>query len=438
MRGNGHDPRPARGARSRPDCARGFAAVHHRHRYIHQDDVEPLRGGRIHPGAAIAGSAHAVPAGLEHFAQDGAVDVIVLHDQHAERRAGLGRGRRLGRFVRLRRLLKRHPQPEQAALVQPALDPDRAAHQRGKPARDPEPEPGSRFAPVGAVEHLEVLEDPLQIAGRDALAGIAHPQLHLRRVVKRLGLDMHRAVAGELDRIAHEIHQHLADFVGIAQHPVPRRPDPAPAERGAVRQRQLLLVRNDFVEHLRETERPCPHRHLARLQFGDVQHVVHQRREQPPRDLHRLHISALPLAEPGVAQQRHVAQKPVQRGADLVRDHRDEIRLRPFARDGAVMRRDQRHLRLFQLRDIADEQHEDPAQAALREADRHFRREAPAIARLPGDMDPPQRLGHRVAQDCREAAAVIGRGRPRAGSGPAARARAPRSRYSRKWSRRRG
>ncbi len=81
------------------------------------------------------------------------------------------------------------------------------------------PKPGAAIAPGDAfVGLLELAEDPRLRLGRDADAGVAHQKADF--IGPDAGLDdqRHAAGRGELDGVAGEIEQHLAQPRGVADH----------------------------------------------------------------------------------------------------------------------------------------------------------------------------------------------------------------------------
>ena len=127
----------------------------------------------------------------------------------------IGRGRRLGdAFVGGG---KRDGELEQCAEAGRALDADCSAHALDNAARDRKAKSGA--ADIGRGTRfalLEFQEDFRLLFGRDADAGVAHLEGDLARPDARLDHDGESALVGELDRVAREIEQHLAQPCGIA------------------------------------------------------------------------------------------------------------------------------------------------------------------------------------------------------------------------------
>src|SRR5438874_33712 len=92
-----------------------------------------------------------------------------------------------------------------------ALERDLAAHALDDAARDREPETGAaELARGAAVRLFELLEDAQLCRRGDADAGVANQEADFIGPVARLGRERDAAGRRELDRIAGEIEQHLA------------------------------------------------------------------------------------------------------------------------------------------------------------------------------------------------------------------------------------
>jgi hypothetical protein len=130
-----------------------------------------------------------------------------LHGDRGQRRSG----QRGGADV--------HGELERAPVADLALDPELAAHQLHQPARDGETEPRAPVAASGgAIGLRERVEDqPLRVGG-DSDAGVAHGDVQNDAIRARdPGRDEHRhfAALGELDGVADQVEQHLADSAGV-------------------------------------------------------------------------------------------------------------------------------------------------------------------------------------------------------------------------------
>ena len=118
---------------------------------------------------------------------------------------------------------QRQRKPEGAALALLADNSQLAAHQLDEPRGNGKPEPGSSEATgSGYIRLREGLEQLPDLVGGDTDPGVAHldPELHFV-AGHRLGAhrDGHAAGRGELDRIADEVREHLAQAQGVAPKP---------------------------------------------------------------------------------------------------------------------------------------------------------------------------------------------------------------------------
>ena len=149
--------------------------------------------------------------------QDGAVDRVVVDDQDARAGHVDGRGRAAAGLPALR---QRHGEPEGRALALLAVDADLAAHQLDQPRGDGEPEAGALVAAGRrGVDLAELLEDQRQACRRECRCRYRSPRCGAscrRPTGSPLDIDQHMAGIGELDRIADQIGDDLADAADIA------------------------------------------------------------------------------------------------------------------------------------------------------------------------------------------------------------------------------
>ena len=164
----------------------------------------------------------------QHAAHGQPVDRLVLDQKQAQGA--------LGSICVLRRggilWLGRHGQGQGAQGDGPdpgfAVDVDVAVHEPDQPFDDGKPEPGTLMEPGDRVVHLgEGLENRREFVGGDADAGIGNGQgqAHPARFRIRHGAGFHPNLAGvgELDGIAHEVEQDLADAALVSHEPVRNR-----------------------------------------------------------------------------------------------------------------------------------------------------------------------------------------------------------------------
>src|SRR6185295_9215429 len=113
-------------------------------------------------------------------------------------------------------------QREAAALAGLALALDAPAEQQRELVREVQPEARARVAPPAGSRHLaEGREQLLPVLRRDADAGVLHGQAADQRSIGAAlrPFDRHRALVGELDRVAGEIDEDLRQRAAVgAQH----------------------------------------------------------------------------------------------------------------------------------------------------------------------------------------------------------------------------
>ena len=177
VRGQGDDPRRRTGPR--PDPAGGLESVELRHLHVHENDVVGLALDRFHREAAVLDDVRLVAELLQHAGGDVLVDRVVLGDQQPE--VGDGPPIRNGGADRPRRgpnddsAASGQLQDEGRADTGLAFAPQPAIHQVDQPLADREAKAGAaEAARHRSVGLLERLEQPRQVFGVDADAGVAH------------------------------------------------------------------------------------------------------------------------------------------------------------------------------------------------------------------------------------------------------------------------
>mmetsp|Transcript_70462 Transcript_70462/g.166102 ORF Transcript_70462/g.166102 Transcript_70462/m.166102 type:complete len:643 (+) Transcript_70462:166-2094(+) len=219
--GRDHDDHGRVGLAAFADAARGFPAVQPRHAPVHQDDVVVRRAalgcpvhhaqGLLAAGRQIAVPAQALADALEHLAGRG----VVVDDQHLQAGPRRNRVAGLGRSDRQRQL-----EVEAAALADAAGHAQLTAHQRHQLAADRQTQAGAAIAPRGRLLGLaEAGKDVLELVVGDADAGVADLEADACQgaVLAQQCQGQHDlAVLGELQRIAGQVQQHLAQSRGIS------------------------------------------------------------------------------------------------------------------------------------------------------------------------------------------------------------------------------
>ena len=180
------------------------------------------------------------------------------------------------------------------------------------------------------------------------------------RIVRGLAAHPHRhpALVRELQRIGHQVHQHLAQPPRIAPH------DRRHVGVDRARQLQPLGLRalgqevEAVLDRRRQIELDGFQLEPARLDLREVQDVVDQGEQRLAGLAHRLRVLALLRRQRRVEQQPRHADHPVHRRPDLVAHRRQELALRPARRLRRIPRLPQLLLRALVRRDVAVRRHE--------------------------------------------------------------------------------
>ena len=156
------------------------------------------------------------------------------------------------------------------------------------------------------------------------------------RLGVRLDDDRHAAAFGELDRVAGEVEQNLAQPRLVADN---ARRQPL-VDIAADFQPFRLRARSEQLDRLlderRERERPCSEVESAGLDLGKIEDLFDQRQQRLPRGFDRLQVGRLFGGERRVAEEIGHAENTVQRRADFVRNHGEEARLCAVRRLGLI------------------------------------------------------------------------------------------------------
>ncbi|MNV31160.1 hypothetical protein D3C71_1224590 [compost metagenome] len=200
---------------------------------------------------------------------------------------------------------------------------DVAAHRLDEAFGDGRTKAGA-FVPAGHadISLLEGFEQTRAHFRRDADAGIedvkaqAHPAIGFG--IEHGHADLDTAMVGELDRVAGDVEQDLAQVTQIAaqqrRHGIGHL-DPViqPLGLGLWQQDQP-----DRLDDIGQGEVFGGHAQLARFDRGDVQHLFHQRQQAARGGLDGIDALALLFIELGGGQQLGHARQPVERRAELM------------------------------------------------------------------------------------------------------------------------
>ena len=232
-------------------------------------------------------------------------------------------------------------EPEGAAHPGRAVDADVAAHQLRQAAGDRQPEAGAAVLARGrGVGLLEGLEQPLP--GSPARCRCRCPRPRSAPAVRRRRLpaagprSVTRPVVGELDGVAGEVEQGLAQPRRVAAQPGRHRVA-VDLDRQALGPRRSGDDGRDVVEDGREVEVGVLQSQLAGLDLGQVEDVVDDRQQVLARGVDLGQALGLLRRGAGALQQVGQADDGVHRRADLVAHVGQEGALGPVGGLGGVL-----------------------------------------------------------------------------------------------------
>ena len=266
--------------------AQGFGdllAVHFGHVPVEHQDVEGrARAQQLEGRPAGGGGGDAAAEGFDDAGQELEHDRVVVH--HQDRLALQGRRRAVGRGRR------GQPETGDEAELRPlagfGVEPQRSAHLADQLLGDRQPEAAAAEAAGGRAVGLgEGAEDAGLLFRGHADAGIRDRETQPGRrpgVIDLDAVDQHgdRAAVGELDGVADQVDQHLAEPVGVAHQPRRHRGAEADDQLDGLAARGAAQQHVHVPEHLVELELGILEFELAGLDLGDVEDVVDQRQQR--------------------------------------------------------------------------------------------------------------------------------------------------------------
>ncbi len=342
--GGERDDRGAPGAKAQlggADLAGGGEAVHHRHLGVHQHDVErTLIEEGLHRLRAVLGDDD-VGMRPQHQLDDLAIYGVIFGQKDAEPLVRQSRGDWLFfHFNRSRGLgdLQRGAERERRSLSRSRFAADLAAHHLRQGPDDGQAQArAAELAGDGAVALFEPAEQPGADLLREAGSGIPDRHLQGGPAVARgrgAGVDEHLPLVRELDRIADQVGDDLADAQGIADQPVHLAGVDDHLEVQALATRRRLEQVGRGADRFAQAERLGLELQLAGLRLGQVQHVAEDRRQRfAGGDDHPDNLALLRRqvhGRQGVGQAEHA----VQGRADLVAHVGEELALGDVGRFG--------------------------------------------------------------------------------------------------------
>ena len=228
-------------------------------------------------------------------------------------------------------LQQRDLEPEAGTLAGLGIHPDAPAHQRDDALADRKAQAGAAVQPrgrgIGLRERLEQLLLRFRV---DADAGVADLETQL---VLRGGLagaahvQRHAAALGELDCIAEQVGEHLAQAHGIAAHRQPHRGVDAERQPQALGLGRALHQHDHAFQQLAQVEADGFQVELVCLELGVVEDVVDDPQHLLRGGVGRAHQLGLVDRHVGVHQQVQHRHDAVERGADLVAHGGQELAL---------------------------------------------------------------------------------------------------------------
>ena len=362
------DDRDVREPRILSDRGGELGAVHLRHPHIGEDQVDRLFFEQFERGLAGFGGkdVHAADLG-ENRLRDAEVHRHVVDDEDPDGglvfRHGRSRGFRRLPLRRRRGLAVTHAverDAERASLAELTGAGQAAVHARGQTLGDGKSESGAVVHGIGPAHSGELdkrFHELLLVVPGNADAGVADREREragIRRVGREGGHERDGALLRELDGVAEEIDEYLAD-----------------ADVVDVEFRESFgHFGDELVGILLSTEREDKHDlaterlevgergddlHLVRLELGEVEHVVDEHEQSVRRGRNGGEIfRLLGLGNAAFAEEFGKPDDGVQRRADLVADAGDEEALRLVRRLGAFERVHDEGLAAFSGKDELD------------------------------------------------------------------------------------
>ena len=321
------DDRQFRQSEPFPDLAGGREAIQHRHLHVHEHRVEAPRVPfeALHGLLTVADQGRRGALPLQEAVDDIQIDLAVVGNQDPRPGqpgtgaggGGGGPGVGDGAYTPAQREFE----PEGAADTGLALDPNLPPHQFHQPLADGEAQAGAAKTPGGAAIGLgKGGEEPGLGPGIQADTRVgdleAQPRL-IGRLLQDADVQPDRAVAGELDGIARQVHQDLFDAQAVAHQ--------GPVKDGALDSPVKVLGLGQgghegahLLEEVVEDEGLGVDAQGPGLDAGEIEDVVEDAQQTVARGTDALQHVTLADA-PGLAlQQLGHAEDGIEGGANLM------------------------------------------------------------------------------------------------------------------------
>ena len=319
------------------------------HHEVHQHDVGAHRHRSFEGLLPVRRLHDPEPERDEEAREQAPVDGLVVHDEDGRTadHAGDAARRRVGPVAGVEHA-DGEPGGERAPLTGGALEPDRAAHHVHEAAADGEPEPGALAMPARIGDLLERLEHPLRLLRRDPDAGVGDFEAEhdaslvaggVIGLLVRVGTERDGAAGRELHRVREEVEEDLPEPPLVGMDGGGERRREVGGEGEPFRVGLDAGEGGDGPEEVGEAERRGPHLELARLDLGEVEHVVDEAEEVVPAPLDHVDARAVLVGEGLVAaEELGVAEDAVERCPELVAHLGEERALGTVGGLGAVAR----------------------------------------------------------------------------------------------------
>ncbi|MNG94584.1 hypothetical protein D3C79_535960 [compost metagenome] len=292
---------------------RHIEAGHVRQLDIEQDEVEVIGIGHGQRLGPIPRHLDLMPQLVQQGAGHGHVQLHILHQQDVERRQLLLRLGGQG-FDAVHLQLG----GEAGALTGVAVHIELAAHGLHQLTGDREADAGA--GGVLLALHLIVHgEDLLLLGARNADPGVFHleVQRQLARFIGGVGEAAHRhpALVGKLDRIAHQVPQHLAQAGAVGHHELRHVPIPVEVQVEPLLLRLDARQRLQLVEEGGQVDAGGGYLQPAAIEFVEIDDVVEDVAERHRAQVNGLELLVLLGIERRIHQHPAEAHYAVERGA---------------------------------------------------------------------------------------------------------------------------
>ena len=247
-------------------------------------------------------------------------------------------------------------EPKCAAPARFARRADRASHQIDKlPGYREAQTRSAKTARGGGILLLEGIEQPLRTGWIEANPCIAHLAAHQARLVgARRQPNDDLACLGELDRVAHQVHEHLTQAVRVPLHPVREPVVDEHRELESLAGGLLGQQAERCVHKLAQRERVDFEPQLPGFDLGEVEDVVEGGHQGFGGELHAVGIVPLLQVKARVEQQLGHPDDTVHRRTDLVAHVGEKLRLQARGLERVVARDLEPFLRPPALDELTD------------------------------------------------------------------------------------